>query len=126
MEDSYHFVLQYINIDSHVEGIVAALSYMNVIEAWGSGIPRMFREAQEYGVVELKNGIGVNDTNSNGTDMGWIVHLIQLNPKIRQREITEKTGISLSTVKRIMAKLQKEGKIERKGSNRFGEWIIRK
>ena len=175
------------------KGIAAALSYMNVIEAWGSGIPRMFREAQEYGlkepelidlgsdfrvnlyraktevdkygVIENKNGIGVNetnfdtndtnldtnetsidtndtnlntnetnsdtnntniDTNRNNTDTELILHLIQLNPKIRQKEIVEKTNISLSTVKRIMAKLQKEGKIRRKGSNRFGEWIIEK
>ena len=148
------------------KGIVAALSYMNVIEAWGSGIPRMFREAQEYGlrepelidlesdfrvnlyraksevdqygVVETKKGNGVNETNSdtndtnntnsdtnlNSTDTERIFRLIQLNPKIRQKEITEKTGISLSTVKRIMAKLQKEGKIKRKGNNRSGEWII--
>ncbi|MBR4027042.1 MAG: winged helix-turn-helix transcriptional regulator [Lachnospiraceae bacterium] len=151
------------------KGIAAALSYMNVIEAWGSGIPRMFREAQEYGlkepelidlgsdfrvnlyraktevdkygVLENKNGIGVNetnletnetngdtnlDTNRNNTNTELILYLIQLNPKIRQKEIVEKTSISLSTVKRIMAKLQKEGKIRRKGSNRFGEWIIEK
>ena len=147
------------------KGIAAALSYMNVIEAWGSGIPRMFREAQEYGlrepelidlgsdfrvnlyrtktevdqygVVETKNKTGVNesnpdtngtnpDTNLNSVDIEQIFCLIQLNPKIRQKEITEKTGISLSTVKRIMAKLQKEGKIKRKGNNRSGEWIIEK
>ena len=154
------------------KGIAAALSYMNVIEAWGSGIPRMFREAQEYGlrepelidlgsdfrvnlyraksevdqygVVEIKKGNGVNETNpdTNGTNPGTnesntegslnsmdverVFHLIQLNSKIKQKEIMEKTGISLRTVKRIMAKLQKEGKIERKGSNRFGEWIIKK
>ena len=145
---------------------------MNVIEAWGSGIPHMFREAQEYGlkepelidlgsdfrvnlyraktevdkygVLENKNRIGVNETNSdtndtnletnetnidtnrNNTDTELILYLIQLNPKIKQKEIVEKTSIFLSTVKRIMAKLQKEGKIRRKGSNRFGEWIIEK
>ena len=151
------------------KGIAAALSYMNVIEAWGSGIPRMFREAQEYGlkepelidlgsdfrvnlyraktevdkygVLENKNGIGVNetnletnetngdtnlDTNRNNTNTELILYLIQLNPKIRQKEIVEKTSISLSTVKRIMAKLQKEGKIKRKGNNRSGEWMIEK
>lgn len=171
------------------KGIAAALSYMNVIEAWGSGIPRMFREAQEYGlrepelidlgsdfrvnlyrtktevdqygVVETKNKTGVNesnadidgtngtdfdtndtnpdtndtnldtnntkfDTNLNSVDIEQIFRLIQLNSKIRQKEIMEKTGISLSTVKRIMAKLQKEGKIKRKGNNRSGEWIIEK
>ena len=60
----------------------------------------------------------------NSVDIEQIFCLIQLNPKIRQKEITEKTGISLSSVKRIMAKLQKEGKIKRKGNNRSGEWII--
>ena len=34
------------------KGIAAAFSYMNVIEAWGSGIPRMFREAEEFGLPE--------------------------------------------------------------------------
>ena len=160
------------------KGIAAALSYMNVIEAWGSGIPRMFREAQEYGlrepelidlgsdfrvnlyrvkpevdqcgVIESKNKTGVgesntdingtngtnldtngtnpdtNNTNLNGVDIEQIFGLIQLNPKIRQKEIMEKTGISLRTIKRIMSKLQKEGKIKRKGNNRSGEWIIEK
>ena len=34
-------------------GIAAAFSYMNIVEAWGSGIPKMFREAEEYGFVSL-------------------------------------------------------------------------
>lgn len=34
------------------KGIAAAFSYMNVVEAWGSGIPKMFREAKEYGLRE--------------------------------------------------------------------------
>lgn len=33
-------------------GIAAAFSYMNIVEAWGSGIPKMFREAEEYGLRE--------------------------------------------------------------------------
>ena len=32
--------------------IAAAFSYMNIVEAWGSGIPKMFREAKEYGLRE--------------------------------------------------------------------------
>lgn len=34
------------------KGIAAAFSYMNVVEAWGSGIPKMFREAKEYRLRE--------------------------------------------------------------------------
>ena len=33
-------------------GIAAAFSYMNIVEAWGSRIPKMFREAEEYGLRE--------------------------------------------------------------------------
>ena len=33
-------------------GIAAAFSYMNIVEAWGSGIPKMFRKAREYGLRE--------------------------------------------------------------------------
>lgn len=34
------------------KGIAEAFSYMNIIEAWGSGIPRIIREAKEYGLRE--------------------------------------------------------------------------
>ena len=34
------------------KGIAAAFSYMNIIEAWGSGIPKMFRDAASYGLPE--------------------------------------------------------------------------
>ncbi len=33
-------------------GIAAAFLYMNIIEAWGSGIPRIFKQAAEYGLPE--------------------------------------------------------------------------
>ena len=33
-------------------GIAAVFSYMNIVEAWGSGIPKMFQEAKEYGLRE--------------------------------------------------------------------------
>ena len=90
----------------------------------------------KHSVLENKNGIGVNETNSdtnldtnetnfdtnntnfdtnrNNTDTELILHLIQLNSKIRQKEIVEKTGISLSTVKRIMVKFKKREKLEEK------------
>lgn len=142
------------------KGIAAAFSYMNIIEAWGSGIPRMFHEATEYGlrepelidlgsdfrvnlyraemkvdqfgVIEPKNGtkVGTNGTKAGtdgtkaGTDEEAILYLVQLNSKISQKEIHEKTGIPLRTVKRIMTVLQQNGKIERVGSNRSGEWIL--
>lgn len=163
-------------------GIAAAFSYMNIIEAWGSGIPRMFREAEafrlkepelidlgsdfrvnlyrpltetdRFGVLEpkkeysAKNGvydtIYTVDTIRETIDTGYstmrdtidtidvrydtidtILALIRINPKLKQKEIQSRTGVSLSTVKRAMSILQKTGKIKRKGNNRSGEWLIR-
>lgn len=133
---------------------------MNIIEAWGSGIPRMFQEAKEYGlrepelidmgsdfrvnlyraeirvdqfgILEPKTGtdgtkVGTNGTKvgTNGTDEDVVLDIIQQNPRVSQKKLYEETGIPLRTVKRIMAALQRKGKIERKGSNRSGEWIIK-
>lgn len=145
------------------KGIAAAFSYMNVIEAWGSGIPRMFQDAMEYGlrepelidmgsdfrvnlyraetkvdqfgVIEPGNcNFGANGANGAnfgangakvGTDEDVILNLLRQNSKIRQKELHEETGIPIRTVKRIMAVLQQKGKVERQGSNRSGEWIVK-
>ena len=141
-------------------GIAAAFSYMNIVEAWGSGIPKMFREAKAYGLREPElidmgsdfrinlyrkkatidqNGVidpqafDTNGTNgTNGTNPkrkldvkeNIILQMLQGNPKITQKDICEKTGIPLRTVKRTMSELQKGGKLQRKGSSRSGSWVI--
>ncbi len=66
------------------------------------------------------------DTNDTGSHAGdtKILRLIQENPDITQRELIEELQISLRTIKRLMADLQKRGVIERQGSNRKGKWII--
>ena len=134
-------------------GIAAAFSYMNIVEAWGSGIPKMFREAKEYGLREPElidmgsdfrinlyrkkaaidqNGVidpkerDTNDTKvePNDTNKEAILHILQDNPKATQKDVVEMLGISLATVKRLMNSLQKAGKIKRKGSNRSGSWLV--
>lgn len=138
------------------KGIAAAFSYMNVVEAWGSGIPKMFREAKEYGLREPElidmgsdfrvnlyrksatvdqNGVidpKANDTNDTDdtkdetvdTNETILLRLIRENPAITQKELKGKMQVSLTTVKRLMAELQKDGKIQRKGSSRNGTWLI--
>ena len=137
-------------------GIAAAFSYMNIVEAWGSGIPKMFREAKEYGLSEPElidmgsdfrinlyrkeaafdqNGVidpkerATNDTNDakvepNNTNESMILHILQTDPKATQKDIGKMLGVSLATVKRLMNSLQKDGKLQRRGSNRSGSWIV--
>ena len=134
-------------------GIAAAFSYMNIVEAWGSGIPKMFREAKEYGLSEPElidmgsnfrinlyrkeaafdqNGVidpkerATNDTKvePNNTNESMILHILQTDPQVTQKDIGKLLGVSLATVKRLMNSLQKDGKLQRRGSNRSGSWIV--
>ena len=134
-------------------GIAAAFSYMNIVEAWGSGIPKMFREAKEYGLREPElidmgsdfrinlyrkkaaidqNGVidpKAHDTNDtkvepNDTNEEAILSIILKNPQATQGAIAKEVGASLSTVKRIMRSLQKSGKLRREGTNRNGSWVV--
>jgi len=134
-------------------GIASVFSYMNIVEAWGSGIPKMFREAKEYGLREPElidmgsdfrinlyrkdattdqNGVidpkerDTNDTKvePNDTNEEAILRILRTDPKATQKDIGKMLGISLATVKRLMNTLQKDGRIQRKGSSRSGTWVI--
>ena len=121
---------------------------MKIIDKWGSGIPRILRECSEYGLpepefIDFDGDSRVNmhrqlpekdwshtddtkaDTNDTISENGTkVLNLIKENPSITQAELKEKLQVSLVTVKRIMADLQKRGLIERQGSSRKGKWII--
>lgn len=54
-----------------------------------------------------------------------ILQLIKEKPSITQREIHEITDISMSTIKRILPRLQERGVLERIGNKRTGKWVIK-
>ena len=127
--------------------IASAFAYMKIIEKWGSGIPRILRECSEYGLpepefIDFDGDFRVNmyrqlpekdwshtddtkhDTNDTISENDTkILNLIRENPSITQAELREKLQVSIVTVKRLMADLQKRGLIERQGSSRKGKWI---
>lgn len=133
--------------------IVYAFSYMKIIEKWGSGIPRVIRECKEYGLAEPEfldfdgdfrvnmfrkvetfqdnidtiDTIGtIHDTNdTNNSEIDMMLELIRCKPYITQRQIKEQTGMSLRTVKRLMAELQSKGRLIRNGNNRNGTWQVK-
>ena len=127
-----------------------AFAYMNLVEAWGSGIPKLMQAMQEYGlrepefidmevafrinlyrgqneVIEVKNrdhdlNHGSNDLNRELDDLNHEV--IRKSPELTYKSLGEILAVSAATVKRTMAKMQQEGKIIREGSNRKGKWIL--
>lgn len=62
--------------------------------------------------------------DTNQTEVVKIVELIRQNPGITQSQIKEQTGLSLRTVKRMMAELQSSGRVIRIGNNRSGKWQV--
>ncbi|MBQ3466967.1 MAG: winged helix-turn-helix transcriptional regulator [Oscillospiraceae bacterium] len=117
------------------KGIAAAFAYMNIIEGWGSGIPRILQEAEEfhlqrpelidmggsfrmnlfrrdfetdqYGVIDPKNGANQTSNQTNQTSN-------QTN-RIDYPELTEIDRLILLTIKSNSKVTQREiaEKIER-------------
>lgn len=169
--------------------VASAFAYMKIIENWGSGIPRILRECEEYGLpepefIDFDGDFRVNmfrrdvektlvyedenkydtrpevkidtndtkheterdtndtkheiktdtndtkhetkrDTNDTISESNTkVLELIQKNPSVTQAQLKQELQISLTTVKRLMADLQKRGVIERQGSSRKGKWVI--
>ena len=53
-----------------------------------------------------------------------ILELVAKNPTIKQQELVEATGKSLSTVKRLMKSLQEKNYIRRESGKRYGKWEV--
>ena len=55
-----------------------------------------------------------------------LLSLIKQDSQRTQKEYALQLQVSLPTVKRLLAQLQKEKIVVREGNNRKGKWIIRK
>ena len=126
--------------------IANAFSYMKIIEKWGSGIPRIIRECQEYGLpepelIDFDGDFRINmyrqpsliQAGTIGTIIGIkvtspeerVLTIMKQNAKVTQKELQKELGNSLRTIKRMIAELQDKGYIVRRGNNRSGEWIVK-
>ena len=131
-----------------------AFAYMNLVEAWGSGIPKLMQAMREYGLrepefIDMEVAFRINlyrdtkislkdtnepnndtnkpknDTNDTKTDLEIrLAELIRKNPEMPQREMKEALNVSIITIKRTLSKMQMEGKVIREGSKRKGKWIL--
>ena len=50
--------------------------------------------------------------------------MIYKNPELTQKELAKALAVSTATIKRMLTKMQHEGKVIREGSNRKGKWIL--
>lgn len=135
--------------------IASAFSYMNIIEQWGSGIPRIIEEVSNYELrepefIDMESALRINiyrNTNENSatetdtnsatnatkpaneninmtTEELTVLALIRTENNITQKQLHERSGISLGTIKRILPRLQEKGVLERLGNRRTGKWKV--
>ena len=122
---------------------------MNLVEAWGSGIPKLMQAMQEYGlrepefidmevafriilyrgqneVIKVKNqNCDLDNPNNDRNDLETrLSELIRKNPELTHKVLAEALAVSAATIKRTLTKMQREGKVIREGSNRKGKWIL--
>ena len=134
------------------KAIAEAFQYMKIVEGWGTGLPRLFRQCKEMGLPEPRfeefgDGIKVtvyraigdqeantesneanNESNrsnneSNKAIQSQILAILETNPAASQRYISTEIGIARSTVQRYMARMEANGLLKRKGGTR-GTWEI--
>lgn len=159
-----------------------AFSYMNLIEAWGSGIPKLLKSMREYGLrdpefCDLEIGFRINlyrkveEEKSKTTQSELVIEdeldrehsenkkelkrsrkgakkepkrsrkrelkdgaeirkdilqRMQENPAITQLKLMEEFELTRKQVQIIIKDLQKNGFVERQGSNRSGKWVVKK
>ena len=123
-------------------------SRLKLMERRGSGLRKIidqypenaaptFRSTEQSFIVALINlnyGLSMPSGDVNGVDNGddvgteknknLILNAINENPKITQKIIADKTGLSTRTVSREIKNLRDAGVLRRVGSDRAGHWEI--
>lgn len=61
----------------------------------------------------------------NETKEARLLRLLKGNPTLRTDELAMELGVSLRTIKSIIAALRKDGKLERVGGKKYGHWEVK-
>lgn len=123
--------------------IARAFAYMKVIEKWGTGIPRILRECEEYGLpepklIEFEGDFRVNLYRKvDGMDIETekvtekvtdkeraVLSLLEENGSYTMPQLADKLKVSRKTVAARLKSLREKQVIERIGSDRKGYWRI--
>lgn len=75
-----------------------------------------------YGI----ESIDISDVNNDVNLWSQIKEAINENPKVTQRELVDKLGVSFRQIQQNMAEMISAGEISRIGSNRGGRWEVLK
>lgn len=112
------------------------------IESWGRGIQKICDACKMVGTDEPEYTIHGEDImvkihavksanvpirQNGGLDGGLeskVLEIIKQNPNITQKELSDDMEISFRTMQRIIKTLRENGKLDRAGGKRYGQWIV--
>jgi predicted HTH transcriptional regulator len=116
---------------------------LNLTEQSGHGVPTIVSKYGREAFDISDNGVVVtipyafepdyvlarkeNGLNSSKLDEASIqvIRCLKQNPTVRLLEVSETTGLSLSSVKKIISKLKAEGFLINEGTNRNSLWVLK-
>ena len=129
------------------KAIANAFTYMKIIEQWGSGIPRLYKEFKDSGLeepelIDMDGDFRVNlnrrrqietieslqKTYSNKSrlddlDLG-ILDVLRKGSTLSQKNVAELLNEDVNLIKYRINRMKGMGFIHRKGTSRKGSWII--
>ncbi len=130
------------------KGIANIFSQMRLVEAWGSGINRIFNAAKEYGLpkpefmefdnmfrVELfRNSLPMVQSIGEASEkfknpelnetQGKILKLLWENNQLSAAKLAEKIGVASRNIESNIKKLKEDGFLIRHGSPKSGYWEV--
>lgn len=130
------------------KGIANIFSQMGLVEAWGSGINRIFNAAKEYGLpkpefmefdnmfrVELfRNSLPMVQSIGEASEkfknpelnetQGKILKLLWENNQLSAAKLAEKIGVASHNIESNIKKLKEDGFLIRHGSPKSGYWEV--
>lgn len=149
-------LLNNVTIEKMMEGyskprnpaIARAFAYMKIIEKWGTGIPRIFRECEEYGLQKPKlidfdgdfrvnmyrrtENVLVEDkkvtekvTEKVTKKEQEILDLLSENAELTMVQMAEKLQVSRKTITVRIKSLKEKNRLEHIGSARKGYWKVK-
>lgn len=128
------------NLEPNPKNPIIASFFRNIgyADQLGSGVRNLFKYCKYYSnkepcfvegdvfrtIVPLDDSY-TNETNATHSVAQTILNLIMKEPGLSQKQIAERLHINLNTVKYHVRKQQEQGHLERIGTKRKGQWIVK-
>ena len=72
----------------------------------------------------MTGGMSINRQKKYSKNELTLLHYVKGNPTATQKEVSDGTGITIGTVKRLFPSLQRKMALKRNGNHKEGSWEV--